>query len=75
MGESHEFSGPGMAVYKCRRCGKLEKHLHAPVLVTAITDAITDNMNVKGMRATLISMHQCDDGHIGITDLIGGEYD
>lgn len=65
----------GNLVYKCRRCGELDRPLFAPDIFYAVSDAMYGTQMTEGIRPTLLTVHQCADGHIGITDLIGGEYD
>lgn len=64
----------GMIEYKCRRCGAVYSSLHAPDLPQALLDAMFDTGG-SGMRATMFDYHQCKDGNLGVSDLLGGVYD
>jgi len=67
----------GTLVYKCRRCKKLVRNTEVPDVESAV---ILISMGQKLPEVWcgnegLTGFHNCKDGHMGITDLIGGELD
>lgn len=68
----------GFLIYKCRRCGKLNKNIHVPDGLIAISHLLV-NGNLHGLWggaiASLKDICSCNDGNIGVTDLIGCEFD
>ncbi len=69
----------GFLIYKCRKCGELIKNSHVPDVFIALVFAQTGRDSSKlwsgGTRIQMIDNHYCDDGCIGVTDLIGAEED
>jgi hypothetical protein len=64
-------------VYKCRRCGALDKssagsHEIVQQNIMGAVFGIKIPMQV-GLPSQLLSTHSCPDGSIGVSDLIGGE--
>jgi hypothetical protein len=62
--------------YKCRRCGGIDDSLcigSKKYAFHALMDAIcgTNFFPELGMKVTVIGYHQCDDGGVGVADLIG----
>ena len=65
----------GIIEYKCRRCGAIDKSLHAPNIETAVICLALDMDMPKawhGVGAEMKGVHHCKDGGTGITDCIGG---
>lgn len=67
----------GILIYHCRRCDnyiKMAKVQHLPSSVKALclSGETTDRW---GREEFSCQPHTCPDGQIGVTDLIGGEYD
>lgn len=71
----------GRLVYRCRRCGAEIKKIDVPQLQPAIAMILYDLEDAwkkKKWGAEMpdkVEFHHCEDGNIGITDLIGGEFD
>lgn len=67
----------GLLIYKCRRCGKLNKNTHVPDGLMALSCLIISNRVPKGWgsAASVLDMCSCEDGNIGVSDLIGFEED
>ena len=67
----------GMIVYRCRRCGELDRSLSSPDITQTVISVIRDtpDPNASGIRASLLSIHTCADGAIGVTDIAGAEID
>lgn len=68
----------GVLVYKCRRCGELNKQTHTPNCLWSLAymiGGLPQPKNWGPIEPTMISFHTCDDKHLGITDLIGAEMD
>lgn len=65
----------GFLVYKCRKCGNIVKNTHVPDVDTAIILIVSGNTLPEkwGGTARIIDIHSCEDGSIGVSDLIGGE--
>ena len=57
---------------KCRRCGMIvdEGFTNAKNMPCFLIDVIL-GVAVSGIPQTMISMHTCNDGSYGVTDLIG----
>ena len=69
----------GDLIYKCRHCGKIIRDTHVPDLQLAMI-AMTSHaehfwMKDWGTPMHITEVHYCDLKNIGVTDLIGGEYD
>lgn len=60
----------GFLVYKCRKCGKLLKHIHVPNGMKQVCDAVS-----KKDSTSLLSVCNCKGGDFGIADLIGFKED
>lgn len=70
------MSKPGVLVYKCRRCGGLDKNTHVPnlVQVLAVVSALWPRSpECFGGIIAVVDVHSCPDGHMGVSDLTGGE--
>lgn len=66
----------GLLVYKCRRCGELNKSMHSPEVDTTVIAALAGiSCPPNSFVIEPTSTHTCKDGSIGVTDLIGGEFD
>jgi len=64
----------GDFLYKCRRCGEIDDSTHSPCLVTDLIFLTLDNTtHSKGIPVHMLGIHNCKDGHVGISDLIGGK--
>jgi len=61
--------------YRCRRCGEIEDGTFTRwkralcVLVNSVTETKTD----FDSSVDLINIHNCKDGSLGVSDLIGAE--
>jgi hypothetical protein len=67
----------GFLIYKCKRCRELIKNSHAPDGNITLCSIIT-NTNIPkewGVTPTKEDIHTCKDGNLGMTELIGFEYD
>lgn len=72
------MSKGGVLVYRCRKCGKLDKSTHAPdvnMAVILIAQGAKLPSEWGGFQPKMIGIHACKDNEAGITDLIGGEED
>jgi hypothetical protein len=68
----------GYIEYKCRRCGKIDACVHVPdmkLCVILLTVEVPLPEQWGGLRPTMLSVHGCDDGGLGVSDLIGGVSD
>lgn len=71
----------GYLVYKCRRCGGLDKSCHAHnalfVLIEIVNNGIFDphGRGLIGPLTTDKTMHHCEDRNTGVADIIGIERD
>ncbi len=70
----------GIIEYKCRRCGRIDNHIGVPDLNLFLQDAIIDvdivqkvYKDISGIKMHIL--HFCNDGNIGVADLIGGEHE
>ncbi len=63
---------PYLVQYKCRKCGKIEDSSSVPEFLV-IVKMIQDITNVKNRQLVPVSWHSCEDGSIGITDVIGAK--
>ena len=62
---------PGHLLYKCRLCGKIEKYEHSNDLWDHIF-ALMQGHDFDSSFLTKSRTHICDDGKIGVVDLVGG---
>ena len=75
----NEYSG--FLLYKCRRCGEIEKNPHSPdtfislEVARGVLDKEPKEWFGMGMSCGMIGLHTCKDGNMGIHDLIGAELD
>ena len=63
-------------IYKCRRCGKLCNSCSVPDGIMALVKIVNGLPTPKewGAQAPgLVNIHNCDDGELGVSDLIGAE--
>ncbi|WP_297419109.1 hypothetical protein [Clostridium sp.] len=68
----------GTLIYKCRRCGKLSKNTHVPdgvIALSCIVNNIKTPKEWNGVLPELVGVCSCEDGNLGISDLIGFEKD
>lgn len=65
---------PGILIYRCRACGKLDNSTHAPDLMTVIVSIMTGEAGkpFAGVPVDKWSIHSCEDGTLGVSDLVGG---
>jgi hypothetical protein len=71
--------GPGgLLVYRCRRCGRLDRSIHVPDLIKALV-CLSSEFSLPDdwgpMKPNLTGLHHCPGGWLGVTDLIGGRPD
>ena len=72
------MSNSGYLIYKCRRCGELNKNCHVPDGTITLLSIMTKDLHLKDgstYNPLKIEIHNCTDGNLGIADLIGFEYD
>lgn len=72
------MDNPGVLVYKCRRCGEIEKSIHVPDVNMAVILIVLGSDMPKDwghLSPKMTSIHNCRDGDIGICDFVGGEKD
>lgn len=72
------MNGPGNLVYKCRRCGQISENAHVPLILEAVSSILITGTTPKSwgpMTESLLGMHSCEDGNIGVSNLIGAEKD
>lgn len=68
----------GVLIYKCRRCGKISRNTHIPNGIMGLSYALVGIKSKTTEGYELIGMNNicnCDDGNLGISDLIGFEKD
>lgn len=68
----------GFLVYKCRRCEKKYKNTHVPDGLTVLNSVINDFSLPKewlGVPVSKTGICNCDDGNLGVSDLVGFERD
>lgn len=73
-----KYKDMGYLLYKCRRCGKIVKNVHVPnITICLVQFTVSGKCTAWPMSGTIypIGFHHCNNGHVGITDIIGGEYD
>lgn len=58
--------------YKCRKCGKIENGGSVPKFLD-IAKMIQGIPDVEKRQLITVSWHTCEDGSIGVTDVIGAE--
>jgi len=68
----------GTLEYKCRNCNKIDDSTHVPdiyrvLICLAHNIKLEPELNLANIGMT--NIHLCDNGEIGITDLIGGRID
>ena len=67
---------PGILVYKCRRCGETFNGVHAPdAFVCLIHLMIGIKQPWSGNPVEKDDIHRCNDGNLGIGDIIGAVED
>jgi len=65
----------GTLEYKCRRCGEMDASTHVPDILHAIVCLAGDLKlpNVWfGSPVGKLGIHNCKDGGLGVSNLIGG---
>lgn len=70
----------GRLVYKCRTCGDTDRSMGVPDVLRALMhiqiDGSTASIKEWGtIVARATDTHTCNSYTIGVSDLIGGEYD
>ncbi len=67
----------GRLLYKCRRCDGIDDGTHSPDVMLRISEMRLYGTvrTIEGISTSLLGFHCCDDGHFGVTDLIGAELD
>ena len=68
----------GDIVYKCRRCGVVVKQMISGNLLTDLVVFISVMNDISGTGESDIrkhTIHSCEDGNLGVTDIVGGIYD
>jgi hypothetical protein len=66
----------GFLVYKCRKCGRLNKDTHVPNGTIALSCIVCDFDFPKdwgALKPGMTGVCNCSNGDLGITDLIGFE--
>lgn len=65
----------GRILYKCRRCGSIDRSLSSPDYVTTVSALIVGARDpaASGITARMISLHYCGEGAVGVADVVGGE--
>jgi hypothetical protein len=67
---------PGILLYRCRLCGAVESSTGVPDLFTALLYLKGDDSLPPGWGPDVVrdtDLHQCGDGRLGVSDLIGGQ--
>lgn len=77
---NYKYNKGGVLVYKCRRCRELNKNTHIPTgygtaTIISIMQDIPIPQEIKGVPVSKFAFHDCEDGNLGVCDLIGFEYD
>lgn len=64
---------PGVIVYRCLRCGALDRSLHSPDILTTLVSVQTNTPDpaASGFKAGRTGLHSCADGAMGVTEFIG----
>jgi len=68
----------GTLIYKCRFCGGLEKSTHVPdgdKAIIYMVKGIETPKNWGPLKPGILSVHNCSNGYVGVTDLVGVEFD
>jgi hypothetical protein len=70
---------PGKLIYKCRLCGDHHRPTGVPNLLTALVAMVTntpvpEEWDSLPIAIEPLQLHSCADGRVGVSDLIGGEY-
>jgi len=68
----------GYLIYKCRKCGGINKNIHVPDVINALTCITADLPLPKNWGAIIPKMtdiHCCSENELGVADLIGTEAD
>jgi len=67
----------GSLLYKCRKCGAINKNTHVPCCLIALSKINVNGITPRewGMQMGITDIHACGDGNLGISDLIGAELD
>ena len=65
---------PGILIYRCRMCGRLDNSTHAPDLLTVLISIMSGEKGkpFDGVPVDTWSIHTCADGAMGFSDLVGG---
>ena len=66
----------GMFLYKCRLCGGIQETTFSPDWHASVTWAfggvdLNRAVTQHPMAPTAVDTHQCADGRVGVTDLVG----
>jgi|CXWL01.1.fsa_nt_gi hypothetical protein len=69
----------GWLLYKCRLCGSVNREVHVPGLVIALSCILNNYPLPKdwagGDQIHSTSIHHCADNKLGVSDIVGGERD
>lgn len=66
----------GRLVYKCRKCNGLDKSRSIPNIKEALVClTLAQSVDCGVTSIELLKVHFCEDGELGISDLIGAERD
>lgn len=59
--------------YKCRRCGEIEENPHCGIdhALLHLINAIGEYKKESPQAPELLSLHDCKDGGMGVSDLVG----
>jgi hypothetical protein len=68
----------GKLIYKCRLCGSEHTPTGVPDVSTALVCVLLDANVPKHWESlagkiSLIDLHNCKDGRVGVSDLVGGD--
>jgi hypothetical protein len=66
---------PGTLLYKCRRCGDIDRSLHSPNITMSVIIAMARIKDPTREPVKEWITHICPDGSLGVCDLIGAELD
>ena len=75
-----DLENGGVLQYKCRRCGKVSANTHIPkgsatIILTCVLNNYEILEKIRGVPASQYSICNCNDGNLGVSDLIGLEFD
>ena len=73
-----DLSCGGTLLYKCRHCGEIDGTTHTPQAMATIIWLLRDTplpQEWGGMPVNKTDLHYCNDGQIGVCDLIGAKLD